>query len=327
MSAAVVVFVNGAVLANDQGTDIACQRKNAAQLAEGLLPLFASGARVVVMHGNKPQVGFVLFRSELTSHVLHGIPLDVCGADTQGATGFMLLQAFTNVLRRHKLHRPVMCVLTQTRVKKTSFRDARLKAIGPCYDREKADQYRQTRGWMMVEEPGRGYRRAVPSLPPQEIIEFDGIRQLVEMETIVIAAGGGGVPVMENTAGDYEGIEAVLETGQVAVLMAKQLKAHVLLNVVESEHKFIQAGLDIVNRNDLGLDELDQMLAREVFLSTAVRNKLTAASTFLHHGGEQVIITTLRHLPDVFSGKCGLHIGQPGPSVELFHPSAFKPAS
>lgn len=193
MGDTVVVLVNGEVLANGQGSRIADQRSNAKELAEGLLPLFQSNLKVAIMHGNKPQVGFVLFRSELASHVLHTIPLDVCGADTQGATGYMLSQAVMNVLSNHAIQRRVMCVLTQTLVDTSQPSEGvSVSAIGPWFDRDKAEQYRQTRGWTMIEDPGRGYRRAVPAYPAKEILEIEGVQQLVDDNNIVIAGGGGG---------------------------------------------------------------------------------------------------------------------------------------
>jgi carbamate kinase len=317
MSGTVVVLVNGEVLANGQGSRIADQRKNAMMLAEGLLPLFLSDHKVIVLHGNKPQVGFVLFRSELASHVLHGIPLDVCGADTQGATGYMLSQAFTNVLRNANQQRKVICVVTQTLVESPSEGEPHLKTIGPRFDREKAEQYRQSKGWTMIEEPGRGYRRAVPSVPPKEILEFEGIGHMVDMGMIVIAGGGGGVPVIKNAKGEFEGIEAVLDTEKVAVLMARQLKAKVLLSVIENDNKFILSGISTEKTNHLKLEALDTFLKTENFSSTTVENKLKAASEFLHNDGDQVIITTLRKLPDVLSKGGGLRIDSPNLTKEI----------
>jgi carbamate kinase len=317
MSGTVVVLVNGEVLANGQGSRIADQRKNAMKLSEGLLPLFLSDHKVLVLHGNKPQVGFVLFRSELASHVLHGIPLDVCGADTQGATGYMLSQAFTNVLRNTKKIRKVISVITQTLVDNSTIGEPLLKAIGPRFDREKAEQYRQSKGWTMIEEPGRGYRRAVPSLPPKEILEFEGINHMVEKGMIVIAGGGGGVPVIQNSKGELEGIEAVLDTEKVAVLLAHQMKAKVLLSVIENDNKFILSGISTEKTNHLSLEALDEFIQTEKFTSTTVENKLRAASDFLHGGGDQVIITTLRKLPDVLSLGGGLRIDAPHLNKEI----------
>jgi carbamate kinase len=317
VSGTVVVLVNGEVLANGHGSTIPAQRENALRLAEGLLPLFSSGRRVVVLHGNKPQVGFVLLRSELTSHVLHTIPLDVCGADTQGATGFILSQAFMNVMRRKGLHRQVISVVTQTLVDASPSGERQVKAIGPWFDREKAEQYRQTRGWTIVEEPGRGYRRGVPSLPAKEILEFEGISELVEMGMVVIAGGGGGVPVVENARGEYEGIEAVLDTEQVAVLMALELKANLMLSVIENDDKFILSGLSTEIESQLTLEELDALLKEDKFNSTMVNGKMRAAAEFLHKGGEQVMITTLRKLPGAITKGEGLRIISPNTRIEM----------
>jgi carbamate kinase len=320
MSGTVIVLVNGEVLANGHGSTIADQRRNAQTLAEGLAPLLTSNLRVAVLHGNKPQVGFVLFRSELASHVLHAVPLDVCGADTQGATGYMLSQAFINILQQQHQDRHVMCVLTQTRIDAGAFnREAPLKTIGPWFDRDKAEQYRQTRNWMMIEEPGRGYRRAVPSLPALEIVEIEGIRQLVEAGNIVIAGGGGGIPVAQGAHGDLEGVEAVVETEQVALLMAQQLHANVLLMIIDTDKKFVLSGLSAERPNHLSLETIDELLKQDTLNSSTVYRQLHAAAEFLHQGGEQVIITTLRRLPESLSQRGGLRIGNLTSSLELFN--------
>jgi carbamate kinase len=319
MSDTVVVLVNGEVLANGQGSRIADQRDNAKELAESLSPLISSQFKIVIMHGNKPQVGFVLFRSELASHALHTIPLDVCGADTQGATGYMLSLAFMNVLSQRHIQRQVMCVLTQTLVDTSQPSEGvPLSAIGPWFDRDKAEQYRHTRGWTMIEDPGRGYRRAVPSYPAQEILEIEGIQQLVEQGKIVIAGGGGGIPIVRNQHGGYDGIEAVVETEQIACLMAQKLNAKVLLSVIERDNKFILSGLSTEVRTHLSLTELDQILAQEPVRSKSVQRILRAASVFLHSGGQQVVVTTLRKLADTVNNQSGLWIGQPDPVTDLF---------
>lgn len=320
MSGTVVILVNGEVLANSQGSKISDQRDNAEVLARSLYSILASDVKIALLHGNKPQVGYVLLRSELASHILHGIPLDVCGADTQGATGYLLSQAITNVLNHHKCHRRVMSLITQTLVNVAHPSDqVPLKTIGPWYDREKAEQFRQARGWQMVEEPGRGYRRAVPSYPPLEILEIDGIRQQVEQGDIVIAAGGGGIPVFRNTQGELQGVESVINTDDVGCMIAKQLNAQVLLMVIEKDHKFILSGLSTESKNHLTLEELDKILKQGNFPSSTVQSKLDAAARFLHQGGEQVVITTLRKLPETLEKTSGLRIGSLTPSVDNFN--------
>jgi carbamate kinase len=319
MSDTVVVVVNGEVLANGHGSTITNQRQNARVLAENLSPMFESNLNVMVMHGNKPQVGFVLFRSELASHVLHTIPLDVCGADTQGATGYMLSQAFLNALSRHKIQRRVTCVLTQALVDNSAPPDSIfLTAIGPWFDRDKADQYRQTRGWRMIEDPGRGYRRAVPSYPVKEILEIDGISRAVNGGDIVIAGGGGGIPVVQDENGEYSGIEAVIETEQLACLMAQQLNAKILLSIIENDNKFILSGLSTEIRSHLTQHDAEGILSNEAPRSKSVDRILKAASIFLSSGGEQVIITTLRKLPETLRRQSGLWIGPDETSVALF---------
>jgi carbamate kinase len=312
MAETIIVLVHGEVLADGHGSRISDQRLNANVLASGLLPILASDLQVVIMHGNKPQVGFVLFRSELASHVLHTIPLDVCGADTQGATGYIISQALMNVLANQEHKRQVMCVITQTLVEADNQAgDIQMRAIGPWYDREKADQYRQTRGWAIVEEPGRGYRRAVPCLPAREILEIEGIRQLIKAGYIVIAGGGGGVPVVRNARGQLDGIEAVIDTEQLACMMAEQLQARLLLMVVERDDKFLLAGLSVESLLHLDLEELDAIISSRIHLidSHSVRRTLLAASKFLHGGGEQVIVTTLRKLPQTLARQNGLWFG------------------
>jgi carbamate kinase len=319
MSGTVLVLVNGEVLANGHGHDIANQRVNSKELALGLLPIFDSNLRVVVLHGNKPQVGFVLYRSELASHVLHTIPLDVCGADTQGATGYMLSQAFKNALQAKQNKRGVVCVLTQALVDTNVSGDSLpLRAIGPWFDREKADNYRQMRQWNIIEEPGRGYRRAVPSYPVKEILEIDNIKELTSSSNIVIAGGGGGIPVIKNRFGELEGIEAVVESEQLVPILTKEIQANVLVMVVESDSKFMLSGLTTEGSNHLSKEKLDELLLDPEVQSNTVKRVLNAASQFLQHGGEQVVVTTLRSLPEVFYNGVGLRIGSLEPSIEQF---------
>ncbi len=318
MDGTVVVLVSGEALADGRGSTIKDQRLNARILAEGLAPILESGAKLAILHGNKPQVGFVLFRSEVASHALHPIPLDVCGADTQGATGYMISQALTNILEQHHFQRKVMSIFTQTLVETENLDQASLMAIGPWFDRDKAEQYRLSRNWRIVEEPGRGYRRGVPSLPPKKILEMEGIQKLVESGDIVIAAGGGGIPVMRNAQGDLEGIEVVIETEQVACMLAQELKANVLVLITDREDKFILERLITDGINAITIEELDAVLARETIRSKTVRRALIAAAEFLRNGGEQVMITSLSHLGDYLQNKRGLRIGSRQPSISLF---------
>ncbi|MFC1959314.1 hypothetical protein ACFLYO_01260 [Chloroflexota bacterium] len=318
MSEGIVILVNGEVLAGSHESKIIEQKNRAALLADGLLSILASDLHVVVMHGNKPQVGYVLFRSELASHILHQIPLDICGADTQGATGYMLSQAISNVLRRENHKRSVMPIVTQTIIGsgREHFEEPN-KQIGPWLDHEKAEQRRQVYGWNVVEEPGYGYRRVVASPPPEEIVEIEGIRQLYQSGLIVIAAGGGGVPVIINKKGLLEGAEAVVDTDRVACKLANQLDAKILLMIVEDDTKFILSGLGIHDYRHLTREELGEILEKAAFSSNMVMRKLQSANEYLQSGGSQVIITTLKKLKPTLKKESGLWLGDHNPAVDL----------
>jgi len=316
MKGTVVTLVSGEALADGHGSTIIDQRKNAKELADGLTSVLQANVNLSVLHGNKPQVGFVLFRSEVASHALHTVPLDVCGADTQGATGYMIAQAIRNKLLQYKIEREVICILTQTVVDTDTPDSSPLKAIGPWFDREKAEQYRQTRKWDIIEEPGRGYRRGVHSFPPRKILEMNVIKDMVEEGKIVIAGGGGGIPVFYNNDGILEGIEAVIDTEKVACMIAHNLNANILLIVIDSDEKFIRSG--IMMDGFITLSELDNIIDDQQILSNTVLGTLKAASEFLHRGGEQVMITNLLKLHQNLINKKGLRIGVRNPSIDLF---------
>ena len=318
MSEAIVILVNGEVLSGSHESTILDQKNSAKKLARGLLPIFDSDLNVALMHGNKPQVGYVLFRSEIASHVLHQVPLDVCGADTQGATGYMISQSITNVLWQNSIGRKVMPITTQTIIDADSsgFHE-RNRQIGPWLDRERADQRRQVYGWHISEEPGYGYRRVVASPPPVEIVEIEGIKQLVQSGMIVIAAGGGGVPVMVNKDGMLEGVEAVVDTDQVACMLASQINAKILLMVVEDEAKFITSGIKIDEYSSISDQDLKKILHDNMISSDMVKRKLSSAHQHIQQGGGQVIITTLEKLSQTLKKESGLWISGKTPLKDL----------
>jgi len=309
MCETIVILVSGEVLANGQGPSIENQRANARTVAESLAPIFMSKMKVILLHGNKPQVGFVLLRSEAASHVLHGVPLDVCGADTQGATGYMLRLAILNVMRKIGNVRNTVCIVTHTLVDAKTQVDQTLSAIGPWYDRTRAFQYRETRQWEIVEELGRGYRRVVPSLKPIKFLEMDCIKKIAASGDIVIAAGGGGVPVTEHDSGDLVGVEAVVATERAACLLAQQMNAKILFIIVQKSKNYILSGLNFNQISRLTVEQLDKILEKEMYPSRRVRSELQSASDFLHSCGEQVVITTVDKLTETLEKKAGLWIG------------------
>jgi carbamate kinase len=305
-------------LADSRESTIEDQKGCSGIFAEGLLPILTSDLNIAILHGNKPQVGYVLFRSELASHMLHPIPLDVCGADTQGATGYMLSQAVHNELRKNNNNRHVISVITQTVVSSDSeYLKKNDKPIGPWMDYDRAEQRRQLHGWQIIEESGYGFRRAVSSPPAIEILEIEGIKQLIDSGVIVINAGGGGIPVVVNDQGALEGVEAVVDTDQVACMLAHQLGAKVMLMVVQHDSGFLSSGIGTENYQTIPRAEIEEMLEGNQIQSGFVRRKLDSAKEFLQNGGEQVIITTLRKLSSTLINESGLWIEAENPKFEL----------
>lgn len=318
MSGTVVILVNGEVLANGSGIKIPDQRENTRTFARAVAPILTSDLGILVLHGNKPQVGFVLFRSEIAGHALHTIPLDVCGADTQGATGYMLMQEFHNILALTTNKRNVMCLITQTVVDDCeSGEDVPKIAVGPRFDRDKAEQYRQLRGWTIAEESGRGYRRTVPSLTAKEVVEIEGINRLINAGDIVIAGGGGGIPVIRDQTGELRGIEAVVETEQVACMLAEELKAKILLMVLEKENHLFLSRFFETDGGHLTINHLDHVVNSGELNSRRVKRHLNAALFFLQRGGEQVILTTLEGISNHNSKGNKIVFGSENPSIRI----------
>lgn len=310
MSETTVILVNGEALEDMDSPGISTQKEYIQRFAEGLTPLLESNKNLLIMHGNKPQVGFVLYRGEIASHILHPSPLDICGADTQGATGYMLSVAVLNEL--HKLHveRETFSIVTETRVDINSDTDTHArKAIGPWFDRQRAEINHQTKGWEITEDPGYGYRRVVPYYKPIEILGINAIKSLVESGKIVIAAGGGGIPVAADENGILNGIEAVIDTDAVASIIANELNAETLVMVVEGPQKFAKSNISIYEKNTMTLSQLEAMLQNGEINSSHVKNKIESAKNYLLQGPDRtVIITTIHFLNDTLLGKNGLTI-------------------
>lgn len=310
MSETIVILVNGEALENMDSPGIDTQKEYVQRFAEGLSPILSSNKNIFIIHGNKPQVGFVLYRGEIASHILHPSPLDICGADTQGATGYMLSLAILNELRKINVERETFSIVTETKVDINSNDGCfQKKAIGPWFDRQRAKILHQTKKWELVEDPGYGYRRVVPLYKPVEVLGIKAIKSLVDAGKIVIAAGGGGIPVCVNENGMLQGIESVIDTDAVASIIADELDAETLIMVVEGPQKFARSNISIYEKNSMKLAELEEMIANDEIPSSHVRNKIESAKSFLINGSNRtVVITTIHYLEDTLNGKNGLTI-------------------
>jgi carbamate kinase len=271
--------------------------------------MIARGWDVVVTHGNGPQVGFILLRSELASHVLHTVPLDVCGADTQGAIGYMAQVGLDAAMARLRVARRTATVVTRVVVDRDdpAFKKP-TKPIGPFYTQEQADRYRGERGWIVVEDAGRGWRRVVPSPQPLEIIETDAIRALLAAGFVVVGVGGGGIPVVWED-GDMRGVEAVIDKDHASSLLARTIRADLLLISTAVERvalNYKKADERPVAR--MTLAEARRHLAEGQFPPGSMGPKIEAAIAYLQAGGKEVLITSPENIERALAGETGTRI-------------------
>jgi len=221
MPTAVVAIGGNSLITDPRHRSVADQFAATRETARHLAGMVESGWTIVVTHGNGPQVGFILLRSDLSAEVLHRVPLDSCGADTQGALGYMIQQCLQNEFLARGIRRQAVTVVTQVLVDRSDRAFQRpSKPIGEFYAEPAAREHMRDQQWTMVEDAGRGWRRVVPSPLPQSIVEVDAIKQLIADGFIVIAVGGGGIPVIRDEAGLLHGVEAVIDKDHASALLA-----------------------------------------------------------------------------------------------------------
>ena len=272
--------------------------------------LIQAGWDVVITHGNGPQVGYILRRSELSRHELHEVPLDSCGADTQGAIGYMFQKALGNELRRRGIARQAVTVVTQVLVdlNDPAFKKPS-KPIGSFMNEADARVKMATDAWTMVEDAGRGWRRVVASPRPVRIIERDAIQALIDEGFVVIAVGGGGIPVMENAQGDLVGVEAVIDKDFGGALISSSLPTDVFLIATAVE----KVAINFNKPNQQWLDaitvaEAKQYLGEGHFAPGSMKPKIEAAVDFVERAGKPAIITSLESLSRAVRGETGTRI-------------------
>ncbi len=311
MEELVVIAIGGNSLIKDrQHMSVYDQYKACGETSEHIVGIVQQGYRVLITHGNGPQVGFILLRSELAKEVLHQVPLDSCGANTQGAIGYQIAQTLDNVLRRRGIQKTVVAVVTQVVVDKDDpgFQNP-TKPIGPYYSRDSAQEHQKSEGWIMVEDAGRGWRRVVPSPEPLEIIEETAIRSLLEQDMIVVAVGGGGIPVIRKENGDLEGVGAVIDKDQASRLLANNLQAELFVISTAVDKVAINFGQpDQQDLDRITVAEAMQFMEEGHFAPGSMKPKIQAAIEFLQQGGKEGIITQPHLLEEAIHGRTGTHI-------------------
>ena len=299
---------NSLIRAGETGT-IAEQRANAQRTAAQIVGLIRAGYRLVLTHGNGPQVGAQLLRSERGASQVPGHPLDVCGASTQGEIGYLLEQSLQTELKNAGLKVPVTTVLTQSLV---SPDDPSMKhpskPIGPFYSRADAEERRRLLGWEIVEDAARGYRRVVPSPDPIEIVELEVIRDLVEHGVLVIACGGGGIPVVWRD-GRLEGVEAVIDKDRASALLATRLGADLFVISTDTDYVYLDYKKPTQRPlHRVGTAELEMFANSGHFPPGNMGPKIESVLRFLSHGGKEAIITSCENLCQSVVGSDGTHL-------------------
>ena len=308
---AVVAIGGNSLITDPEHQTVEDQYLAAAETDHHIAALVASGWDVVITHGNGPQIGFILRRSDLAAHELHEVPLDVCGADTQGAIGYLLQQNLINDFELMGIDKGVVTVVTQVEVDKDdpAF-DSPSKPIGSFLTEDQAKQRRDQEGWDIAEDADRGWRRVVASPMPMRIVELGAIRTLLESGFVVIAVGGGGLPVAADDSGALRGVSAVIDKDRASALLASNLDADLLLISTAVDQVALNFGTPEQEWvSEMTLDQAKGYLAEGVhFLPGSMEPKIEAVVAFLEAGGAEAIITTPGNIDKAMTGIAGTRI-------------------
>lgn len=310
MSEKILVALGGNALvrAGQRGT-IEEQAANLNGALEGVIPLIRRGCRVIITHGNGPQVGHILLRVEAARPQAYDLPLDVCVAQSQGEIGYLIQQSLQNLLRRARIERPVATILCQTLVDK---QDPRMKnpskPVGPFYAGEEAMALKK-QGYCLVEDAHRGFRRVVPSPEPLRIVEQEIIHGLLTDGVIVIAGGGGGIPVYAEEDGLLKGVEAVVDKDLVSSQLAVACGVERILDLTSVEHAKLHFGSPREhNLEGITVTEAKRYLAEGHFAPGSMGPKIEAGIYFLEHEGREFVITHTEKALEGFEGRTGTHL-------------------
>jgi carbamate kinase len=307
---AVVAIGGNSLIKDKQHQTIPDQYEAARETCVHIAGMIEQGWNVAVGHGNGPQVGFILRRSELARHQLHEVPLDYCGADTQGAIGYMLQQNLYNEFRRRGIQKQATTVVTQVLVDKDdpAFQNP-TKPIGSFMEETEARHRAETEGWNVVEDAGRGWRRVVPSPLPKRVIERDAVKELLGAGFVVITVGGGGIPVVEDEDGRLVGTAAVIDKDYASSLLAQSIGADLLLISTAIEKVSLNFGKpNQVNLDQMTVTEAKRYMEEGHFAPGSMLPKIQAIVWFLEAGGKEAIITNPEEIERALIGETGTRI-------------------
>ncbi len=310
---AVVAIGGNSLIKDPQHQTVEDQYLAAKETTYHIADMIEAGWDVAIGHGNGPQVGFILRRSEIAAKVegMHEVPLDVCGADSQGAIGYALQQNLQNELYRRKIKKNVATVITQVLVDKNdpAFKNP-TKPIGGFMDEAEAKRREREMGWNVVEDAGRGWRRVVASPIPKEVVELETVKTLIDAGVIVITVGGGGIPVIDEGDGEYRGVAAVIDKDYASSLLAREIQADLFLISTAVEKVALNFGKPNQKWIDrMTLSEAKQYLAEGVhFAKGSMAPKVQAIIWYLEAGGKQALITNPENIGRALRGETGTWI-------------------
>ncbi|HNA88007.1 MAG TPA: carbamate kinase [Anaerolineales bacterium] len=310
---AVVAVGGNALIKDDKHVTVEDQEVALRETAVHITDMIEAGWNVAIGHGNGPQVGFILRRSEIAAKAegMHEVPLDVCGADSQGAIGYEFQQALRNEFLKRKINRKAVTLVTQVRVDNgdPAFKKP-TKPIGSFMNETEAKRRETEMGWSVVEDAGRGWRRVVASPLPKEIIEFDAVKTLIDSGQIVITVGGGGIPVIAREDGELVGTAAVIDKDFASSLLAQALKADLFLIATAVEKVAINFGKPEQKWLDkMTVAEAKAYLEEGIhFAKGSMAPKIQAAIWYLENGGKEALITNPESIGRALRGETGTHI-------------------
>ena len=305
---AVLALGGNAIIQPNQKGTIAEQFKNTRESLGGIVELINQGYQLAITHGNGPQVGNMLLQQNAgMDKGIAPLPLGVLNAATEGTMGYMIEQSLQNCLLQHNINSEVVTILSQVVVDKNdpSVQNP-TKPVGPFYSEEQAVMLQKEFGWKMVEDAGRGYRQVVPSPLPLDIVPFKTIKKLVEDKKIVIACGGGGIPVYIDDKGCFEGVDAVIDKDFASALLANKIDADLLVILTGVDRVCINYGKpDQKEMAKLTIEEAQKLFDEGQFPKGSMGPKIQAAIRFINGGGHQVLITSIEKIVDAIEGKTG----------------------
>jgi len=308
--AAVVAFGGNALMGEDGNSTYAEQMIKTDIMCNKLLSLFDMGYRILITHGNGPQVGNFLMQQESSAENVPPMPLDVCNAMTQGQIGYMIEQRLRNIFTANNINKPIIVFITQVVVSKDdpAFNKP-TKFIGPFFDKENSEKLIRDKGWLMREDSGRGYRRIVASPKPVDIIEKEEIADMADKDYVVIACGGGGIPIIRDDDGCFKGVPAVIDKDFAAEMIGNYIGAELLLLITPVEKVAINFGTpEQKSLSTITLEEAEQYYNEGHFPPGSMGPKIQAAIQFLRSGGKKAIITSLDYIESAIKGQAGTQI-------------------